>query len=163
VEFCNSCVVLLRNVQVPRRNSEWKPPYPPTGVLQKYKIEYQQEYLIRSRDKNGFEMTSCKLWPDFQCITVCDLEGRVEYTFKVNAKNEDVREFGPAISISTKTEIEPPGAPYDLNITWTINNDLILQWKHPKESNGPIKYFNITLNSERDKVKKTLPIKNEIY
>jgi hypothetical protein len=61
----------------------WKPPYPPTGVLQKYKIEYQQEYLIRSRDKNGFEMTSCKLWPDFQCITVCDLERRVEYTFKV--------------------------------------------------------------------------------
>jgi hypothetical protein len=141
----------------------WKPPYPPTGVLQKYKIEYQQEYLIRSRDKNGFEMTSCTLWPDFHCITVCDLERGVEYTFKVNAKNEDVREFGPAISISTKTEIEPPGAPYDLNITWTINNDLILQWKHPKESNGPIKYFNITLNSERDKVKKTLPIKNDIY
>jgi hypothetical protein len=104
-------------------------------------------------------MTSCKVWPDFHCATVSNLERGVIYTFKVNAKNEDVSEFGPENSTYTKTEIEPSRAPYDLNITWTIHNDLILQWKHPNESNGPIKYFNIILN----KTEKNLAITNDTY
>jgi hypothetical protein len=100
----------------------------------------------------------------------------------VNAKNENVSKFGPTIFTNTKTKIgwhqssllnsryylkyfaEPSGAPYDLNITWTINNDLILQWKHPNESNGPIKYFNIILNDgETNKIEKNLPITNNTY
>jgi hypothetical protein len=28
-------------------------------------------------------MTSCKLWPDFHCATVANLERDVEYTFEV--------------------------------------------------------------------------------
>jgi hypothetical protein len=59
--------------------------------------------------------------------------------------------------------VESSGAPYDLNITWTINNDLILQWKHPNESNGPIGYFNIILKSETNKVEKNLLITNVTY
>ncbi|XP_068893062.1 receptor-type tyrosine-protein phosphatase kappa-like isoform X6 [Tenebrio molitor] len=139
----------------------WKPPYPPTGVLEKYQIEF--ETVFRKVYENELRITSCKLWPDFHCATVTNLERRVGYTFKVNAKNEDVAEFGPAISIDTKTETESSAAPYDLNITWTINNDLILQWKHPNESNGPIKYFNIILNGETNKIEKKLPITNDTY
>ncbi|KAH0808960.1 hypothetical protein GEV33_013831 [Tenebrio molitor] len=36
----------------------WKPPYPPTGVLQKYKIEYYNAHSNRIKD---FKMTSCKI------------------------------------------------------------------------------------------------------
>jgi hypothetical protein len=62
----------------------WKPPYPPTGILQKYQIEYQKEKKIYGkRNKNEFEMTSCKLWPDFHCVTVANLEPGVGYTFEV--------------------------------------------------------------------------------
>ncbi|CAH1363932.1 unnamed protein product, partial [Tenebrio molitor] len=139
----------------------WKPPYPPTGILETYQIEH---YCTHSdRHIKEFKMTSCKLWPDFHCVTVSNLKSGREYTFKVNAKNENVSKFGPTIFTNTKTKIEPSGAPYDLNITWAINNDLILQWKHPNESNGPIKYFNINLNSERKKVEKTLLITNDTY
>jgi hypothetical protein len=141
----------------------WKPPFPPTGVLQKYKIVYEKKSSYELGYINEFEITSCKLWPNFHCATVYNLERGVEYKFEVNAKNEDVAEFGPAISIDTKTEIEPSRKPYDLNITWTINNDLILQWKHPNESNGPIQYFNIILNSETNKVEKSLLIMNDTY
>ncbi|CAH1364009.1 unnamed protein product, partial [Tenebrio molitor] len=62
-----------------------------------------------------------------------------------------------------KKPTKPSRKPYDLNITWTINNDLILQWKHPNESNGPIQYFNIILNSETNKVEKSLLIMNDTY
>jgi hypothetical protein len=58
---------------------------------------------------------------------------------------------------------EPSREPYDLNITWTIHNDLILQWKHPNKSNGPIKYFNIILNDKTNKTEKNLPITNDTY
>jgi hypothetical protein len=62
----------------------WKPPYPPTGILQKYQIEYQKEKKFNGkRNKKEFEMTSCKLWPDFHCVTVANLEPGVGYTFEV--------------------------------------------------------------------------------
>ncbi|XP_068897747.1 receptor-type tyrosine-protein phosphatase U-like isoform X5 [Tenebrio molitor] len=142
----------------------WKPPDPPNGLLQKYQIKYDNAYLNEHRSKKEFETTSCKLWSDFHCVTVSNLQRGVKYTFQVNGKNEDVSELGPAISTNTTTEIEPSREPYDLNITWTINNDLILQWKHPNESNGPIKYFNIILNGgETNKIEKNLSITNDIY
>jgi hypothetical protein len=59
----------------------WKPPYPPTGVLEKYQIEF--ETVFRKVYKNELRITSCKLWPDFHCATVANLERRVGYTFKV--------------------------------------------------------------------------------
>jgi hypothetical protein len=58
----------------------WKPPYPPTGVLEKYKIECYNAHSNRIKD---FKMTSCKVWPDFHCATVSNLERGVIYTFKV--------------------------------------------------------------------------------
>jgi hypothetical protein len=103
----------------------WKPPYPPTGVLEKYKIDCQNGYYFVDKHINEFEMTSCKLWPDFHCVTVSNLKSGVGYTCnvcnlklleevvyfniiinaQVNAKNEDVSEFGPENSTHTKTEI----------------------------------------------------------
>jgi hypothetical protein len=71
-------------------------------------------------------MTSCKLWPDFHCAhsvqfgkrrriytcNVCNLKLLEEVVYfniiinaQVNAKNEDVSEFGPENSTHTKTEI----------------------------------------------------------
>jgi hypothetical protein len=60
----------------------WKPPYPPTGVLEKYKIEFQIVFWKIYRHKE-LEITSCKLWPDFHCATVANLERDKEYTFEV--------------------------------------------------------------------------------
>jgi hypothetical protein len=65
----------------------WKPPYPPTGVLQKYQIEYDKGYLNETRYKNEFEMMSCKLWSDFHCVTVSNLKSRAKYTFEVRNLN----------------------------------------------------------------------------
>jgi hypothetical protein len=56
----------------------WKPPYPPTGVLQKYQIEYDKGYLNETRYKNEFEMTSCN---------VSNLKSRAKYTFEVRNLN----------------------------------------------------------------------------
>jgi hypothetical protein len=61
----------------------WKPPYPPTGVLEKYQIEYDKLYFHGNSYKKEFEIMTCKLWSDFHCVTVSDLERRVEYRFKV--------------------------------------------------------------------------------
>jgi hypothetical protein len=81
----------------------WKPPYPPTGILETYQIEH---YCTHSdRHIKEFKMTSCKLWPDFHCVTVSNLKSGREYTFKVNAKNENVSKFGPTIFTNTKTKI----------------------------------------------------------
>jgi hypothetical protein len=58
----------------------WKPPYPPTGVLEKYKIEYHNKHSNRIKNLN---MMSCKVWPDFHCVTVSNLERGVTYIFIV--------------------------------------------------------------------------------
>jgi hypothetical protein len=60
----------------------WKPPYPPSGVLEKYNINYRHDGHI-----NKLKVTSCKLWPDFHCVTVSNLESDVEYRFKVRNLN----------------------------------------------------------------------------
>jgi hypothetical protein len=61
----------------------WKPPYPPTGVLEKYKIDHYYNNTDSDTYVKELKMTSCKLWPDFHCATMSNLESDVEYTFKV--------------------------------------------------------------------------------
>jgi hypothetical protein len=61
----------------------WKPPYPPTGVLEKYQIKYYNNWNSYLYGKE-LKMTSCKLWPDFHCATVANYLERGEgYTFEV--------------------------------------------------------------------------------
>lgn len=60
----------------------WKPPYPPTGILERYKINY---YAGRSLYKKiaEFGITPCRLWPDLHCVTLSNLESNEEYSFLV--------------------------------------------------------------------------------
>jgi hypothetical protein len=53
----------------------WLPPYPPTGKLDLYKVTYEE---VDNNNNKGemetFKDLPCTLWPEYQCITLSQLE-----------------------------------------------------------------------------------------
>jgi hypothetical protein len=62
----------------------WMPPYPPTGKLDLYKITYEE---VDNNNNKGemetFKDLPCTLWPEYQCITLSQLEKNKKYSIKV--------------------------------------------------------------------------------
>ncbi|XP_064211634.1 receptor-type tyrosine-protein phosphatase kappa isoform X2 [Tribolium castaneum] len=125
----------------------WRPPYPPTGDLKEYRINDNYRSYSETLKR---EMTECKLWPEFHCVDVTNLNSNKQYTFEVAGKNHEPNDFGPTESVTTTTKTEKSQPPYDLQMKWTPKNDLELEWKHPNATNGEIKYFSIRLFSMSD-------------
>ncbi|XP_068893268.1 receptor-type tyrosine-protein phosphatase F-like isoform X2 [Tenebrio molitor] len=124
----------------------WMPPYPPTGKLDLYKVTYEEV------DNNNYkgEMETlrdlpCALWPEYQCLTLSQLEKMKKYVIKVQAKNEHPSSFGLTALVLGTPEIEPSKEPNNLTIHWNLQNDLELTWDHPTETSGLITFFNISV------------------
>jgi hypothetical protein len=62
----------------------WMPPYPPTGKLDLYKVTYEE---VDNNNNKGemetFKDLPCTLWPEYQCITLSQLEKMKKYVIKV--------------------------------------------------------------------------------
>lgn len=57
---------------------------------------------------------------------------------------------------------EKSKAPYDLRITWSLNNDLELEWKHPNQTNGEIKFFTVaTTAAQKEQIVVRRPVTEE--
>jgi hypothetical protein len=154
----------VKDVQVYSKNESsislrWKPPYPPTGILRRYKISFSN-----SSEKDIFVTDSpCKLWSDYQCFTLSKLDEMKNYTVTIQAQNKIPEGFGRASSIGAKTKTERSKKPQNFSIHWTLQNDLDLTWQHPIEANGPITFFNISVLptiffDEHDVIRVSLPV-----
>lgn len=101
----------------------WKPPYPPTGTLENYKIECIPTFTNR---KNPFDIDAepCSFWNEYLCFRLKNLKAYSNYIVKVRndfllpnekgafdafvflqiwAKNKDVEEYSIEREIHTRT------------------------------------------------------------
>ncbi|XP_063907949.1 uncharacterized protein LOC135126082 isoform X2 [Zophobas morio] len=118
----------------------WKPPYPPTGVLKNYKINY---FSYRKKVEEEVQIRRCKLWPELHCAILNDLPSNADLTIKVYAINNAVEDYSPPKEIQTYVKTEKSKPPYNLMLNWTTKNDIQVVWKHPNETNGEVSYFGI--------------------
>jgi hypothetical protein len=62
----------------------WKPPYPPTGKLDLYKVTYKEVHNNYNKEEmRTIKYLPCTLWPKYQCITLSQLEKRKDYSIEV--------------------------------------------------------------------------------
>jgi hypothetical protein len=117
----------------------WRPPYPPRGVLEYYRIDCGR--ISKRLQVNS----SCALWPEYQCFTLSNLDKNKSYNISVRAKNKQSHDLGPPLYTKATTSIEPSDAPLDATIHWTPKDSLVLTWEHPNVANGDIKFFTISI------------------
>ncbi|XP_063907960.1 uncharacterized protein LOC135126088 isoform X2 [Zophobas morio] len=129
----------------------WKPPYPPTGVLKNYKINY---FIYRKKVEEEMQIRRCRLWPELHCAILNDLPSNVDLTIKVYAINKAVKDYSPPKEIQTYVKTEKSKPPYNLMLNWTTKNNMQVVWKHPNETNGEVSYFGIqVIDSTTDQKK----------
>lgn len=62
----------------------WKPPYPPTGTLDKYTIEYTQIRTWRNLKKSvNIEAEPCSFWNEYHCFKIENLDASYYYIINV--------------------------------------------------------------------------------
>ncbi|XP_063908361.1 receptor-type tyrosine-protein phosphatase T-like isoform X4 [Zophobas morio] len=124
----------------------WKPPYPPTGILKDYTINYSS-YRKKINQETVVPITPCTLWSELHCATLSDLPFDAYLTFKIYARNQDPDGYGPSKEVQTFVRIDKSKSPYDLVLNWTSQNHLQVEWKHPNQTNGDVSYFGIQILS----------------
>jgi hypothetical protein len=94
-------------------------PYPPTGKLDLYKVTYEEVDNNNNNNKREMETLKdlpCTLWPEYQCLTLTQLEKMKKYLIKVQAKNEHPNSFGQTAVVLGTPEI---GAVYNILLDTT--------------------------------------------
>ncbi|XP_063908539.1 uncharacterized protein LOC135126421 [Zophobas morio] len=141
----------VENVSVYSKNTHsisvrWRPPSPPTGIVNLYQIKLlEEDRIINVTD------SPCFLWPEFQCYTFEKLLENMNYSVQLRAKNEEPDNFGQYSLVKNITKIEPSEKPLDVIVKWTLENYLNISWKHPIVANGDIKNFKIRILHEFSK------------
>lgn len=154
---------MVKSLNVYTKNKDsvsirWMPPYPPKGKLEHYKINIDNyEYYIDPKE--------CKLWTDFHCATLKIPENYVNYYLYiyVYAFNENVNKTNQPAQLTVTLNVLSmyhfielffnkiislclePEKPYDLVISPNHFNNIVISWKHPNNTNGPLKKFIIKL------------------
>ncbi|XP_050510291.1 tyrosine-protein phosphatase 69D-like isoform X2 [Diabrotica virgifera virgifera] len=120
----------------------WKPPYPPTGILEKYFIIYgwrstSEEVAIKE----------CTFWKGYHCATIDkQISFKTTYQIQVSAINKD-QGYGPySDPIKVYIGEEAPSVVYNLEAMWTPKNDLNISFYHPNDTNGQLRSFEIIMN-----------------
>ncbi|CAG9859659.1 unnamed protein product [Phyllotreta striolata] len=125
----------------------WKKPYPPTGVLKEYKIDYYYYYFsikYTNRIILRASEATCNLWKEFHCATITkEVYNNYVYHIKVFANNEKPDEFGTSSAIEIKNTQAGPEPPYNLNYEWTDDNELFVTFYHPNNTNGILTSFEL--------------------
>ncbi|CAH1155542.1 unnamed protein product [Phaedon cochleariae] len=129
----------------------WRSPYPPTGVIEKYRIQYST-YLKNYQFEIISDPTPCRLWPDFHCADIKDKIWE-KYEYYITAtKNKGIHQYGKSSNgITVAIKAEAPQPPYQVHLSWKENNDLNISWYHPNVTNGLLKSFEVQLESANQK------------
>ncbi|KAF2898624.1 hypothetical protein ILUMI_07550 [Ignelater luminosus] len=130
------------------------PPYPPTGEIAEYLVEYCYNYYHfywrQDCKTQTFTPTSCILWPTFHCFLLEKLEEDRDYDIKVKAKNKGT-DFNQPVSTMALTVVSAPDNVENLAYEWDDYYNLTLTWGHPSKTNGPLTKF-ITRISSTDNI-----------
>lgn len=85
----------------------WSAPYPPTGTLVSFKINYGynggKEYTIQIKSNL---IPFCKIWSDMFCHTLTDLENNKNYTITISAQNSEISSSGSVLVLYETTSIK---------------------------------------------------------
>ncbi|KRT85073.1 Fibronectin domain-containing protein, partial [Oryctes borbonicus] len=140
---------IVRNITVYTKNTtsvglRWLPPYPPTGQIEYYVIEY---YDRVNREVIVSKKSECKIWRE-QICHVLDASSSIVY-ISVSAKNINVTQFGTKSGrFSIETKEEASEAPKILSLKWDDGYNLIVQWEHPDRTNGQLLQFLIFVDNQ---------------
>nr|XP_023011994.1 receptor-type tyrosine-protein phosphatase F-like [Leptinotarsa decemlineata] len=130
----------------------WKEPYPPTGVLKRYLIEYAY-YSYEYNYQESVSLKPCPLWKDYHCGNVTkNLHWKYTYTIRVLARNEIPENFNN-ISEEVNVYLGPEKSQPTYGVTVFFSNktnDMNISWYHPNVTNGPLRSFEITLRNEQN-------------
>jgi hypothetical protein len=80
---------LVRELRIYSKNDSsisirWMPPYPPTGKLDLYKVTYEEVDINNYKgEMETLKDLPCALWPEYQCLTLSQLEKMKKYVIKV--------------------------------------------------------------------------------
>ncbi|XP_065168192.1 LOW QUALITY PROTEIN: receptor-type tyrosine-protein phosphatase S-like [Atheta coriaria] len=132
----------------------WSAPYPPTGVLDTFLIEYEYKHWIGWRSSKEAQFNSirpCKIWTNMYCTTLYNLDRHFKYDISIYARNKNVSGEGQPIEFSGYTSISAPQPPLNLQAIWNESHFLHLQWQHPNKTNGPFVRFDVNIRGQRFK------------
>ncbi|XP_063908381.1 uncharacterized protein LOC135126334 isoform X3 [Zophobas morio] len=155
----------VNNLSVYSKNTHsisvrWRPPSPPTGIVNLYQIKLlEEDRIINVTD------SPCFLWSEYQCYTFENLKEKQRYSVQLTAKNEEPDRFGQYTSVQALTETEPAEKPPDVMVKWTLENDVNISWKHPVVANGDIQSFKIVFeySSKQGRIDRFLNITKSQY
>ncbi|KAF5275050.1 hypothetical protein FQA39_LY06987 [Lamprigera yunnana] len=141
-------------------------PYPPTGVIVEYSVEYCYERSWRSAycEKTIIVPAEpCILWRSFHCITLYKLYQDYTYTLAISARNNGT-EFNQPSTVSERTVQQPPNPIQNVTAEWDDHYNLTLKWAHPSITNGPLISFSFEISSQKGYCLDTLyPVNEETY
>ncbi|CAG9838351.1 unnamed protein product [Diabrotica balteata] len=125
----------------------WKPPYPPTGILEKYFILYGWRKTVE--DVN---VTECKFWKGYHCATIDkQILFQTSYNIQISAKNQDQNPAPYSDPVSIYIGRQGPSVVYNLEAMWTEKNDLNVSFYHPNDTRGELRSFEILINKQKKK------------
>ncbi|XP_065158771.1 uncharacterized protein [Atheta coriaria] len=128
----------------------WSAPYPPTGKLDTFIIQYGYNTEKETTFQNVTVLTSfCIIWPELFCLTLTDLKYNKTYTISITAQNQGIPYNASETVLSETTLVKVPQPPQHQIAFWSSTRFLQLEWKHPNKTNGPLLGFAISINGEK--------------
>ncbi|XP_014481132.1 PREDICTED: uncharacterized protein LOC106747764 isoform X2 [Dinoponera quadriceps] len=112
---------------------EWKPPQEMNGVLRYYEVRYNGR-VLKVEDA------------DVLSIQVTDLEPYTKYNISVRACTISCSNV---TSVEQITEIGIPGKIHLPYVYSTNGSEVVLKWYQPKNSGGPVHYYEIILHNNQ--------------
>ncbi|KAG7481528.1 hypothetical protein MATL_G00067910 [Megalops atlanticus] len=115
----------------------WRPPVETHGNIQTYTIYFTQDGINRERAVNTSQSETLQ-------FTVNNLRPEETYLFRVVAYNEyGPGESSPPLRVSTKPELQVPGAVVNPQAEATSSTSIQISWEAPTYANGPIQGYRI--------------------
>nr|XP_022915416.1 uncharacterized protein LOC111425550 [Onthophagus taurus] len=124
----------------------WSKPYPPTGQLENYFIQYWVETRRQELRVAKIEIDSnCIFWPELICGEINNLKANENYTICVVGKNVNSTNLSECTNpINVVTKEDRPEAPLNFEI---ILHDLVMvvNFERPDKSYGRLIFCIITI------------------
>lgn len=118
----------ITNVTNTTINLQWEPPKEMNGVLRYYEVQYNDQ-MRRVENERHIELTN--------------LEAYTRYNISVRACTISCSNTKSVVQL---TEIGVPGKISRPYVYSTNGSEVVLKWDHPKNSGGPVHYYQIMLH-----------------
>ncbi|KAH6940941.1 hypothetical protein HPB50_010567 [Hyalomma asiaticum] len=123
----------------------WKVPYPPTGVLEHYKLKYGKAKRPNAFNETVIKHTLCSTRnrEPRPCFTIRDLEVDMVYHFSICAKNigTDYSPYSEEVEVETREMVPEP--PASIRSSEQTEDSLKIQWDPPIRKNGVLRGYKL--------------------